>query len=149
MELALLVYCISLLSGLTGFIAVALTAALIACLFSGIAVSMWAFETSSYSWDLNKDGTLKQTVIEVRALQKRIFKVASITAIVAAAVLIFVPSSKTAWTMVGAYAAQKVAEDPRTAEVGGKVMTIINQQLERIIDEGSKKAAEKIEKATK
>jgi len=47
------------------------------------------------------------------------------------------PSEKTAYTMVGAYAAQKIALDPRTQEVGGKVMTLINQKLDYYVQQST------------
>jgi hypothetical protein len=151
MELAILVYLISLIGSVTTLAGVLLfVAGLTAVIFSIVFMTQVFDSTSEYSWNLNRDGTLKQSVLAARALQKRLLKVSSIVAIIMAFIVVLVPSSKTAWTMVGAYAAQKIAQDPRTVDVGSKVMTIIEQQLDRVIEEGSKKAMEQVkEKASK
>ena len=64
-------------------------------------------------------------------------------------VLILIPSEKTAYTMVGAYAAQKVAENEKVQQMSGKVLTIIEQKLDSIIEDGIKEAQNKVDKATK
>lgn len=123
-------------------------AAVIVGFICTISISTWAFDGSEYSWNLNKDGSLKDKVVKARALTTRILKWCVGVSIVATTLMIIVPSQKTAWTMVGAYAAQKVAEDPRAAEVGAKVMTVINQQLDSLIEAGAKNA-NKVGKDTK
>jgi hypothetical protein len=47
--------------------------------------------------------------------------------------------------MVGAYATQKIAENDKVQETGGKVLKIINQKLDTYIDDGIAEA----EKAAK
>ena len=74
----------------------------------------------------------------------RYLKWSTITVIVASLIQVFIPSQKTAYTMVGAYAAQKVAQDDRVQETGSKVMTIINQKLDKYIDEGIDAAANEV-----
>jgi hypothetical protein len=49
--------------------------------------------------------------------------------------------------MVGAYAAQKVAENDKVQQMSGKVLTIIEQKLDAYIDEGMKEAEDKLKKA--
>jgi hypothetical protein len=61
--------------------------------------------------------------------------------------LTFLPTQKTAYMMVGAYAAQKVAENGKVQETGGKVLALINQKLDDYIDEGLKEAEVKATKA--
>lgn len=69
------------------------------------------------------------------------------TGVFCAWALILLPSEKTAYTMVGAYAAQKVAENDKVQQMSGKVLTIIEQKLDGYIDEGVKEAEDKLKKA--
>lgn len=59
------------------------------------------------------------------------------------------PTEKTAYMMVGAYATQKIAENDKVQETGGKVLQIINQKLDQYVDEGIEEAEKKVEKAVK
>lgn len=65
--------------------------------------------------------------------------------VVAGTLQVFIPKEKTAYMMVGAYTAQKIAQDPKVEQVGAKVMTILNQKLDSYVDEGIEQA----EKAAK
>ena len=69
--------------------------------------------------------------------------------VISAIILILIPSEKTAYTMVGAYAAQKVAENDKVQQMSGKVLTIIEQKLDGYIDDGFKEAEEKLSKSEK
>jgi hypothetical protein len=60
-----------------------------------------------------------------------------------------IPSEKTAYTMVGAYTAQKIATSEKANEVGTKVYTIINQKLDGYIEKGIKEAEKAVEKEAK
>ena len=51
---------------------------------------------------------------------------------------ITLPSEKTAYTMVGAYAAQKVAERPDTQEIAKDVIAIINSKVKEYAIEAEK-----------
>lgn len=53
--------------------------------------------------------------------------------------LAILPSEKTAYTMVGAYAAQRLAQNSEVQEISGKVLTIIEQQMDKYIAEGVRK----------
>lgn len=53
-------------------------------------------------------------------------------------VLAILPSEKTAYTMVGAYAAQRLAQNSEVQELSGKVLTIIEQQMDMYIVEGAR-----------
>jgi hypothetical protein len=64
-------------------------------------------------------------------------------------VMTFLPAPKTAYMMVGAYAAQKVAENGKVQETGGKVLELINQKLDGYLEEGMKEAEAKISRETK
>jgi hypothetical protein len=62
---------------------------------------------------------------------------------------VLLPSEKTAYTMVAAYAAQKVAENDKVQQMSGKVLTIIEQKLDGYIEDGIKEAEAKVSKQTK
>lgn len=128
MDLALLVYLISLLHGIGVFFLGLIVLGVFAILANGI-----------YYVDYCNNGTdlAKRTVA-------RMWK-AFWVAVIAAWVLILIPSEKTAYTMVGAYAAQKVAENDKVQQMSGKVLAIIEQKLDGYIDEGIEEAKKKIE----
>lgn len=127
MDLALLVYGISLLSGFVKF-----TILVIVMSF------LWVVANAIYYSDYCKSGTdiAKRTIA-------RMWKGFWI-GLVSLFLLIFIPTEKTAYTMVGAYAAQKVAENDKVQQMSGKVLTIIEQKLDGYIDEGLKEAEEKL-----
>lgn len=135
MDLALLVYAISLLSGIGKFFVTLLIIAGIAALLNGI---YW-IDISSYA------DNYKEKVIGIK---KRVWT-AFWVGVCACWALILLPSEKTAYTMVGAYAAQKVAENDKVQQMSGKVLTIIEQKLDSYIEDGLKEAEDKVEKASK
>lgn len=147
MELALLVYGISVIGSIVPVVGTLIGISLTVSIFCAIAIITWMTDGSEYSWNLNSDGSLKEKVAKMRNTTKSILKWATAITVVSTLIMIIVPSQKTAWTMVGAYAAQRVSEDPRAAEVGGKVLSVINQQLDRLIEEGAAKVVKKTEKA--
>lgn len=132
MDLALLVYGISLLSGFAKF-----TILVIVMSF------LWVLANAIYYSDYCNNGTdvAKRTI----ARMWKGFWI-GLTSIF---LLIFIPSEKTAYTMVGAYAAQKVSENDKVQQMSGKVLTIIEQKLDGYIDEGFKEAEEKLSKSEK
>ena len=129
MDLALLVYAISLLHGIGVFF----LALIFACGVVGIG---------NFIYWVDYTGDDKRTA----GVKSRVWK-AFWVAIVSAWVLILLPTEKTAYTMVGAYAAQKVAENDKVQQMSGKVLTIIEQKLDAYIDEGMKEAEDKLKKA--
>lgn len=58
---------------------------------------------------------------------------------------VLIPSERTAYIMVGAYATQKVAEQPRTIELSNKVLKIIEKKLDDALVDVEKEAKSKIE----
>ena len=143
MDLALLVYGISLLHKISGF----LVAIIIACSVASIFFFLWYVsetDRKSYYSDRENDKREANGVMCVKMIKRGI-----ITCLILSFVLIFIPSEKTAYTMVGAYAAQKVAENDKVQQMSGKVLTIIEQKLDSYIDEGIKEAEDKVEKTTK
>lgn len=149
MDLALLVYGISLLQGFQVVIGLMIVLAGVVTLFCTIGTLTWVFDGSEYSWNLDKDGNLKPRIAAARKRMVQGVKWGLPLIIVLSCIQVLIPTEKTAYTMVGAYAAQKVAEDPRVKDVGGKVLTIINQKLDQYVEEGVEQAAKKAEDATK
>lgn len=60
-------------------------------------------------------------------------------------VTVLIPNEKTAYTMVAAYAAQKVVERPETQDMAKDVLTIINSKVKKYALE----SVEELEKAQK
>lgn len=132
MDLALLVYGISLLHGIGAFF----TSMIMLC--AAVGIGNFIYWIDSYSPSEEK----------VAGIRKRLWK-AFWVAIVSAWFLILLPTEKTAYTMVGAYAAQKVAENDKVQQMSGKVLTIIEQKLDAYIDDGIKEAEDKVKKEKK
>jgi hypothetical protein len=131
MDLALLVYVISLLHGIGAFF----FCLICACGLVGVGNFIYWID---YSHDDEQEAGVK----------KRLWT-AFWVAVASAWMLILLPSEKTAYTMVGAYAAQKVAESDKVQQMSGKVLTIIEQKLDGYIDDGIKEAQDKLEKKEK
>lgn len=144
MDLALLVYGISLLDGFGRLLGFITAMAAISAFVAGIHQVGYRFDSYEYSWNCNKDGTIKDSVLANRALSSKIFKWSLVTSLILSFILVLIPTQKTAYTIVGAYAAQKVAENDKVQETGGKVLTIINQKLDQYIDEGIKEATDEV-----
>lgn len=125
MELSLLVYLISVLGNLNpalGF----LTA--VGLLISAFAAIVFMFARAENA---------KETTLN---LIKKVFTISMTVGCVAGFLNIILPNEKTAYVMLGAYATQKVAEDPRTQEIGSKVLKMINNKLDSYVDEMTDKA---------
>ena len=61
-------------------------------------------------------------------------------------VSVLIPSEKTAYLMVGAYATQKIAEAPKTQELGADVLKIIESKIKFYADQSAKELEEKLNK---
>jgi uncharacterized membrane protein len=141
MDLALLVYGISLLHKISAFF-IALTFIAVAVLV--VSLIYRGAELSINTWD--GPDRVKWKEERIPGAMKLVWT-SAIAAFFLTLANIFIPSEKTAYTMVGAYAAQKVAEDPRVQNMSGKVLTIINQKLDHYVDEGLAEAEKRLEKA--
>lgn len=148
MELALLVYGISLLKGVGGFLVMFSIVAALVFVGSAIGFIAQTFD-GDYSWNYDSKGNLKDTVVNSRAFTKKALKYSTIVLIISQLFLIALPSEKTAWTMVGAYTAQRVAENPKVQAMSGKVVTIIEQKLDSYIDEGIAEAEKSVKSKVK
>lgn len=133
MDLALLVYAISLLSGIGKFFFTIIVLAVITAIANGL---YWV-DISSYNENYKE---------KVVAIKKRVWA-AFWVGVGCAWALILLPSEKTAYTMVGAYAAQKVSENDKVQQMSGKVLTIIEQKLDSYIEDGIDEAKTKLDKA--
>lgn len=51
---------------------------------------------------------------------------------------VFIPEQKTAYIMVGAYATQQIAEDPKVQQLGAKTLKLIESKLDEYIQESEK-----------
>ena len=141
MDLALLVYGISLLHKISAFF-IALTFIAVAVLV--VSLIYRGAELSINTWD--GPDRVKWKEERIPGTMKLVWT-SAIAAFFLTLANIFIPSEKTAYTMVGAYAAQKVAEDPRVQNMSGKVLTIINKKLDHYVDEGLAEAEKRLEKA--
>lgn len=148
MDLALLVYGISLLGPVSNTAGVICFVSGIILIALTIANLTTRFDSYEYSWNLNKDGTLKKSVIEGRNFLKSMWKWALAVFILSGLTLMVVPKEKTAYMMVAAYSAQKIAENGTVQDMSSKVLTIVNQKLDQYVEEGIKDAEERATKAT-
>ena len=114
MELALLVWIISILKPVTMLLSI--SGALLTVVF---VVMMAAYA----------DGA---------KLKTRWYWITGMAAFVIIAVSSMLPSERTAYLMVGAYAAQKIAEDPKVQQLSGKVVQAIELKIDGYIEEASK-----------
>lgn len=143
MELAFLVYAISLLHGISGLFVAGIFAGLALIGFFGI----WRLsecDRKSYYNERENDERVANGVMCVRWIKRGLA-----LSIISATVLVFVPTEKTAYTMVGAYAAQKVAENDKVQAMSGKVLTIIEQKLDGYIQDGITEAEKRAEDLVK
>lgn len=126
MELALLVYLISLLPSIG-------VAALFISIFGGVAlIFLWG-------------AVLLDELFKSR-LWPAIFTLIWVFWV---SVAVVIPSEKTAYLMVGAYATQKIAEAPKTQELGAEVLKIIELKIKHYSEEMQKEMLEKVAKEKK
>ena len=132
MDLALLVYAISTLEGIKIIIGISMMLCVVLC--SGFL--LYIGDQNGYKDSVNKNKTWGW----------RKLKIWGTIGIVSAFLFTLLPTQKTAYTMVAAYAAQKVSENDKVQQMSGKVMQIIEQQLDGFIDEGVAQAKKKLDK---
>lgn len=143
MDLVWLVYGISLLSGFHGMF---LAAVIISTITTMVLLIYRAAECTQATYYDKAENEHRAKMAEWAMGHA---KTTFIVFVSSATLLTFLPSEKTAYLMVGAYATQKIAENDKVQETGGKVLTIINQKLDEYVDEGIKAATDKAEKASK
>ena len=129
MELALLVYVISLLEPVSRLLT------LLAFLLGSLAGITWFW----------------YGVSSIEEFGMR-FKWPGITTAIFCLVMVLnvlIPSEKTAYLMVGAYATQKIAEAPKTQELGAEVLKIIELKIKHYSAEAEKEMLDKLAKDNK
>ncbi len=126
MELALIVYLISLLGPITSLlVTMALTTGL-------VSLAWWFFWTISHDF-----GGTVHTKWPTRW---------TIVTVVLASICAVIPTEKTAYLMVGAYATQKIAEAPKTQQLGAEVLKILELKIKHYAEEAEQEALKKLEK---
>ena len=141
MDLALLVYAISTLGSLHNVLGVLLFISTLASIGFCIGVLSNVIEPAEYSWNLDKEGNLKPGIVQSRKTIARCAKWSVAVALTTSSLLVLLPSERTAYLMVGAYATQKIAEDPKVQETGNKVLQVINQKLDEVLEQGKRPRA--------
>jgi hypothetical protein len=135
MELALLVYGISVMSAITGL-----------CLFLCVFLVLFViFQLISYTCDRDNnqirfrsnaqpyDGS-PEDLVNWKSTKSFINK-CGIIFIILASVITLIPSKQTAYVMVAAYAAQSVAQSPRASILSEKVLKVIEKDLDNQLDQ--------------
>lgn len=130
MDLVWLVYGISLLSGFQGMMVFTIIVSVISLAFLLMYRAVECSQDDFYS-EITKSKRAEKGKWAMNHA-----KTAFIVLMVTSTLLTFLPSEKTAYLMVGAYATQKIAENEKVQETGSKVLTIINQKLDSYVDEG-------------
>lgn len=138
MDLALLVYGISVIDKTGPVLALAIFITILSLLIA-LGYRFVILQIESWDGEVIKTRKLQERV----PLEKWIKRMFGILAL-ATFLQVIIPSEKTAYTMVGAYAAQKVAENDKVQQMSGKVLTIIEQKLDSYVEEGIKQAEKKV-----
>ena len=142
MDLALLVYGINVLGKLGVVLGLATGFGIIVFVISTL---VRVFHTKE-SWDSKQDDEIKQGR---RDASVTVMKYAGSIVVISILLNVILPNEKTAYTMVAAYAAQKVSENDKVQQMSGKVLTIIEQKLDGYIEDGIKEAESKVKKEKK
>ena len=143
MDLALLVYAISVIATIKTPLMILTLVLLITTII--LIVLKMAWETpSSYDRSYNLDGYEAQKV----AFNKW-WKVSIISFAVVTFFNIITPSERTMYIMVGAYAAQKVSENEKVATLSSKVLKIIESKLDTYVEEAEQEVKKKLEAEAK
>lgn len=123
MDLVWLVYLISLLDNL-----VPAAAALLSIAGTGLIITLIYLSEQMPS---RHDSTTEREWKAIKyAGAKKLLKKLWIAVTITFVLLIIVPSKKTAYIMVGAYAAQQLAQNDDVKTIGGKVYSIITNELD-------------------
>ena len=127
MELAFLVYAL----GFLGKLQVALSCILIVTGVTAFFIFMFGSIEHKSTMEYQREDSKKYQKAEAQlAADKKIIKRLLYSAAACLTLLVMLPSEKTAYTMVGAYAVQAVATHPATVEISAKVLKLINNKLD-------------------
>jgi ABC-type Fe3+-siderophore transport system permease subunit len=123
MDLVWLVYLISLLDNIVPLAGVILS-------ITGTALIIGLIYLSEHTPSRYDNNAEREWKAIKHAGAKKLVKKLWITVIISAVVLVIVPSKKTAYIMIGAYAAQQLAQNDDVKTIGGKVYSIITNELD-------------------
>lgn len=130
MELAILVWVISMLESIT-----------LLLMILGIGLVLLSVMSALTSSDY--DSNYRSENVEEKAKSWwRTAKVSAVCAILVFGLTAIIPSEKTAWMMTGAYAAQTVVQ----SDASKKVLKIIETKLDGVLDETLANAQKKVNK---
>ncbi len=135
MELVWLVYGISLLENMIPLLGMICTVSVVGLITSII----YSIEMNPQRYDSKIE--LEWKVIK-KARAKKIITRMTWARVISSVLLVVIPSKKTIYVMLGAYAAQKLSENEDVKTIGGKVYTIINSELDEYFDKALKKKKE-------
>ncbi len=135
MELVWLVYGISLLENMVPLLGTICTVSGFGLIISII----YSIEMNPQRYDSKIE--LEWKVIK-KARAKKIITRMTWALVISSVLLVVIPSKKTIYVMLGAYAAQKLSENEDVKTIGGKVYTIINSELDEYLDKELKKKKE-------
>lgn len=146
MDLALLVYGISVVSGLPWFLSMIGLMA-IGTVFGYGLYTAFQLDTITH-YGIDKREKRKEELkgkVHKRAFLK-VLKVCVVVFLCIALLRVIIPSEKTMYLMVGAYTAQKVAENPDVQRISGKVITVIEKKLDEYVDDATKEVEKAVNK---
>jgi hypothetical protein len=129
MELVWLVYFISMLDSIIPVIGLTIAC----CILYIIGLTIYKDVECSDS-DYYTGQALERRKVKRDAADKALKKTFTIL-VVAVIMTVVIPSKKTAYIMVGAYVAQRIAESGEIKDVGTKVYQLINKQLDSYLAE--------------
>ena len=131
MELAFLVYGLGLINNIHGLLVV------LAALVFPVSIIAFGCLLNLDHWEAIKETYRKTASIDEAKLalarNLKITKRLCISMVVSVLLLVTIPSERTAYMMVGAYAVQTVASHPSTIETSAKVLKLINIKLDEFI----------------
>lgn len=144
MDLALLVYGISILHSINNFLTtVVVVGSIVTSITTFVYLCFRLDSPSKYDYMDKPKSEVEKSWNDKKDFVAKIIKFSIPVLFVASILAIILPSEKTAYIMVGAYTAQKVAENPEVQKLSGKVLTIIENKLDTYVDEAEKKIKEK------
>lgn len=143
MDLALLVYIISLLGAIAPVLGVTITFTI----FAIVVAMIYRFAALNIeTWDSENTANRKLKMrVPLEKWIKRLFGILFATTVL----IVAIPSEKTAYMMVGAYATQKISEDEKVQVMYGKVLKIIEHKLDTYIEDGVNSTADKLKNSAK
>lgn len=134
MTLAFLIYLIQFLNSLKFLVCVlGIVSGFIAFIYLIMTGETNSHETIQISEKANGSGAMVSYHKRSRYFSN--FKFFAITAASFITVSICIPSDRTAYMMAGGYVAQTIAQSPASAEIGNKILKIINVKLDTMIND--------------